>query len=183
MSESQPTVQYRDIPGFPGYRVGDDGSVWSCRPRNGHGPLTSTWRQMKPTPQRRGYLLACLYRDGKDFYRQVHRLVLLAFVGPCPSGMQGCHFPDQNPANNNLSNLRWDTPKANQADCDKHGTRWHGEKVTNSKLTAAKVLTIRSEYRRGHRSRPGNCAELAKRYGVSQVLICLIVRRKTWKHF
>lgn len=30
MSDVQSTVTYRPINGFPGYRVGDDGSVWSC---------------------------------------------------------------------------------------------------------------------------------------------------------
>ena len=29
MAENQSTVEYRDIQGFPGYRVGSDGSVWT----------------------------------------------------------------------------------------------------------------------------------------------------------
>jgi hypothetical protein len=34
---SQPPVEYRDVPGFPGYRVGTDGSVWSCWERTAGG--------------------------------------------------------------------------------------------------------------------------------------------------
>lgn len=29
-STEKPTVEYRDIEGFPGYRIGSDGTVWSC---------------------------------------------------------------------------------------------------------------------------------------------------------
>lgn len=47
--------------------------------------------------------------------------MLTAFVGPRPDGMVTCHN-DGNPANNNLSNLRWDTQSNNQLDAVKHGT-------------------------------------------------------------
>lgn len=30
MSDDVSTVEYRDIQGFPGYRVGSDGTVWTC---------------------------------------------------------------------------------------------------------------------------------------------------------
>lgn len=55
----------------------------------------------------------------------VHRLVLEAFVGPCPDGMECCHY-DGNPKNNNLDNLRWDTPKSNQGDRYKHASEQNG---------------------------------------------------------
>ncbi len=32
-STFDPSVEYRDIPGFPDYKIGADGSVWS---RKGH---------------------------------------------------------------------------------------------------------------------------------------------------
>jgi hypothetical protein len=44
--------------------------------------------------------------------RQVHRLVLEAFVGPCPDGMECCH-EDGDSTNNRVDNLRWDTHEAN----------------------------------------------------------------------
>lgn len=63
--------------------------------------------------------------------RQVHHLVLCAFVCERPSGMVGCHN-DDNPANNTLENLRWDTPAANVADAIRSGNhasaRWIREK-------------------------------------------------------
>jgi hypothetical protein len=40
-------IQYREIPGLVGYRVGDDGSVWTCRRKGGNDRssdrLTQTW--------------------------------------------------------------------------------------------------------------------------------------------
>lgn len=52
----------------------------------------------------------------------VHRLVLLAFVGPCPPGMQALHEYDV-AGDNRLVNLRWGTPKENVADAFRNGRR------------------------------------------------------------
>jgi hypothetical protein len=50
----------------------------------------------------------------------MHILVLEAFVGPRPAGMEGCHW-DDDPTNNHLSNLRWDTRSANARDAVRNG--------------------------------------------------------------
>lgn len=52
--------------------------------------------------------------------RAMHTMVLEAFVGPRPVGLYGCHN-DGDPANNRLTNLRWDTPASNTADKVMHG--------------------------------------------------------------
>lgn len=127
MSESNSTVQYRDIPGFPGYRVGDDGSVWSCYviKRIGQRRVVSDrWKKLTPTIHRgrsegRAYLYLNLHRDGKQTTFKVHQLVLLVFVGPRPVGFE-CRHLDGNPRNNYLSNLQWGTPKQNGEDRVKH---------------------------------------------------------------
>lgn len=59
--------------------------------------------------------------SGRRFERCVHHLVLEAFVGPRPAGMQGCHR-DDDPRNNALDNLRWDTPAGNKSDAVRRGT-------------------------------------------------------------
>jgi hypothetical protein len=59
---------------------------------------------------------------------RVHRLVLEAFVGPCPEGMVGCHN-DGDPLNNRLDNLRWDTPSNNERDKWVHGTHHQRRKT------------------------------------------------------
>jgi HNH endonuclease len=61
-------------------------------------------------------------KDNKLTTRTVHTLVLQAFVGPCPAGMEACHY-DGDKANNKLGNLRWDTKRANELDAIRHRTR------------------------------------------------------------
>jgi hypothetical protein len=46
-------------------------------------------------------------------------IILEAFVGPRPKGKECCHF-DDNPKNNNISNLRWDTHRNNMTDRSKN---------------------------------------------------------------
>jgi len=51
----------------------------------------------------------------------VPNLVLAAFVGPCPPGMECCHN-NGIATDNQLTNLRWDTHSANMFDKQSHGT-------------------------------------------------------------
>jgi hypothetical protein len=95
MAEGQSTVTYRAVLGYPGYRVGDDGSVWTCWRGKCPPYQSEQWRQLKGRPSESGRLRVGLYINGRQRWLQVHRLVLEAFVGPCPEGMEGCHFPDR----------------------------------------------------------------------------------------
>jgi HNH endonuclease/NUMOD4 motif len=47
--------------------------------------------------------------------RYVHQLVLEAFVGPCPEGLNGLHWDDDR-SNNHISNLYWGTQSENMFD-------------------------------------------------------------------
>src|SRR6266567_540688 len=52
----------------------------------------------------------------------IPRLVLETFVGPCPPGKECCHW-DDDPSNNNLSNLRWGSHFDNTEDIERNGGR------------------------------------------------------------
>jgi hypothetical protein len=176
MSGPNSTTTYRDIPGFPGYRVGDDGSVWSCRLMGCRAGIGDVWRLMKPSKEKHkhGHLHVLLRRDGKYVTRGVHQLVLAAFVGPCPPGMQGCHFPDRNPENNRLDNLRWGTPHDNASDAKFHGTNLAGERSPQAKITVATVRRIRSL------AGVLTQREIAAEVGLSQQTVCKIINRERW---
>lgn len=84
-----------------------------------------------PHPCKEGsppYLVVRLSKNGWGENGLVHRLVLEAFVGPCPEGQEGCHN-NGDVLNCRLTNLRWDTKSSNNLDRVKHGTHWQAAKV------------------------------------------------------
>ena len=167
-------VEYRDIPDFPHYRVGDDGSVWSCRTRGGR---FVDWFKMRPVPTPPyGRLVIGLRRDRKLFRPYLSRIVLTVFVGPCPDGLEGCHN-DGDLKNNALTNLRWDTPKSNQRDRERHGRTSRGARNGRAKLTEDTVQEIRRLYLEGGADQ----YQLADRFGVGQSTIGRIVRGEHWR--
>src|SRR5262245_31072837 len=94
-------VSYRDISGLAGYRIGDDGSIWSCYERGGKRRRlpTSTWHRLDPILHKKGYLRISLYSGGRQHIRSIHRLVLTIFRVPALPGQQ-CRHKGGNPANN-----------------------------------------------------------------------------------
>jgi hypothetical protein len=140
-SHSRRKTIYRPIPGFPGYRAGDDGSVQSKK--------SGEWRNLKATQQRSGHLVVDLCLGGVRYPRKVHRLILEAFIGPCPRGMECLHSPDRDPTNNQLTNLRWGTRSENEMDKVDHGTSKRGDGHHNVLLNEGDVYAIRFLLRLG----------------------------------
>jgi len=117
-----------------------------------------------------------LYRDGKGRWHSIHRLVLLAFVGPAPEGTVACHN-DGNPSNNSIANLRWDTPRANAADSVKHGTKVRGEKHWAAKTTEGCVQRMFDLRRMGC-----TFTAIGKWLNMSRAQVSQIVKGQHWKH-
>jgi hypothetical protein len=170
-------VVYKEVPGFPGYRVGDDGSLWSQWRRGGRKGqyLVEAWTLLQGGIDRSGYRKAILCVDGKRRYVRIASLVLEVFIGPCPEGMECCH-QDGTVSNDRLDNLRWDTHKNNIADKRRHGTHQSCEKNANHKLTADQVRTIRTRRAAGEKLGP-----LAREFGVLPCTISAIAHRRLWK--
>ncbi|MGK3995033.1 HNH endonuclease [Sorangium sp. So ce1024] len=172
---AETSIQWTNIAGWPGYRVSRGGAVESCWSTGGRTRrLTDTWRMLPTLQSKRGHLRVALYGHGRRGKLLVHRLVLEAFVGPCPPGMEGCHN-DGDPTNNRLENLRWDTPKANWEDRRRHGRANAGEDNAAAKLTAVQVREIRALRRDGLRLR-----EIAPRFGVTMAMVSKIARGEAW---
>lgn len=157
------SIQYREIHGFPKYRVGNDGSVWSSF----RGP----WRRLSFSQTPTGYRQVQL---GFRNHRYVHRLVLEAFVGPCPDGLE-CRHLDGNKANNRASNLCWGTRRENCDDKMKHRVMPSGEKHWNNVLTRPIVRAIRKDRRRGK-----GLYDLARELGISYRSVRRVKERNSW---
>lgn len=168
--------EWRRVLGFEYYEVSDWGNVrsWLSRNRNAHPPTTP--RALKQRLTTTGYPSVSLYSDKKRGPARVHRLVLEAFVGPCPAGMEACHS-DGNKINNRLENLRWDSRSGNQADRVQHGTSNRGERQGQSRLTEADIVAIRWWVAEGI-PKPW-CSSV---WGIHPRHVRAIVNRTAWRH-
>lgn len=173
-------VQFRTIMRFPGYAFGSDGSVWNRWKRGGCVRVIGhQWRRLKASPT--GYKR--LYRevsirsitDPKRSKYEVQRLILEAFVGPCPEGMEACHWNGKH-ADNRLENLRWGTPVENTADKFRHGTVAHGEQMPQAKLSPGEISQSRLDHANGESVR-----DIAARIGVSERTLRRALKGQTWK--
>lgn len=114
---------WKDVPGYEGrYQVSDHGRVRSVDrvlEFSGYTTKTGKWKSaskrrfkgclLAPGPQPSGHLSVAI---GRRNSKQVHALVLLAFVGPCPEGHEVLHL-NHNPADNRLTNLKYGTRSEN----------------------------------------------------------------------
>jgi hypothetical protein len=124
-------------------------------------------------PEGGKYLVVGLSRNGVQKRRYVHQLVMEAFIGPCPPGMQVCHTHDPNPQNNRLGNLRYDTPTGNTA--DKYA---HGSLIRPAKRVAkhrGKLTDEQHEEIRRRRAAGESGMSLVREFGVSHPRIRQIV--------
>ena len=167
--------EWRDIPGWPGYRVSKCGIVQSCKIRNGKG-FKSTWTTLQPRRAYDGYISIGLKNVPKRTFIPIHVIVLTAWVGPRPDGMLACHN-DGNKTNNTLKNLRWDTPKGNAQDAVSHGTWIHGEKYPGSKLTDRKVEKMYEMIMAG-----STVQEAAAVLEVNKSTLFNVIYGHAWKH-
>jgi hypothetical protein len=180
-------IEFRHVPGLPGYCASSDGFAWTCIGQKRKGVrwaqtvVIESWTKLKSWPGRGGHLICNVHCNatGKRRTFPVHMLVLLAFHGPKPSHgrFECCHWDDI-PTNNVPSNLRWGTRADNHKDAFRNGKRSNrGEKNPRSKLTQSDVDSIRAMYSSGGLSQ----SEIALMYNVKQTLVSMIVLNKIWK--
>lgn len=157
--------QWKNVVGFEGiYEVSNHGNVRAIK----SGKLKKITID-KTT--KRPFLN--LWQNNKQFVVRVHKLVMEAFIGKRPEGMECCHN-DGNAFNNHLDNLRWDTPKNNYADKIKHGTTNRGERCATAKLTLEQVRAIRKDDRLQR--------FIAADYNIAESMISRIKNGVRWQH-
>jgi hypothetical protein len=176
MDKTPITEEWRPVVGWPEYEVSNLGSV----KRVAAAQRTRPGRVLQAnggTPYPAVSLSAKSRLPSPGWKRTpIHIIVIEAFHGPRPSARHEVAHNDGNPKNNQANNLRWATASENQLDRLRHGTACQGETHTLSKLTDAQVNEIRNK------AGTVSYRKMAVEYGVSDVLISNIVRRKTWKH-
>jgi hypothetical protein len=154
-------VEYRDVPGFPGYCVGSDGGLWSCRLKGSKaGRLADEWHRISPTSTGR-----VLLSNGKDLRRVflIARLILTAFAGPAPPGMVAC-YRNRDKTDLRPSNLYW-------------GERSSLPNVGKAKLTRKQADEIRRAIESGQPA-----VRVAARYGVHRSLVYRICNGQVRNH-
>lgn len=109
----------------------------------------------------------------------VGRLVCEAFHGPPPTPDHVAAHKDNDAFNNHADNLRWETRQAvaTRTHGGKPQPSTQGERHPAAVLTWDRVRAIRREYAHGAASKP----QLARRYGVHESTIHLVITGKTWR--
>lgn len=112
--------EWKPVVGFEGrYEVSDQGRIRNAK--------TGRIRKLMRHP--RGYLFLNLQHPTTPRnYAKVHHIVLEAFVGPRPEGMECCHANDI-PDDNRLENLRWGTKSSNMQDQVRNGRNHRANKT------------------------------------------------------
>ena len=115
--------KWRAVPGYEGmYEVSDRGRVRSLdrEVQRGLSAIRVDGRMMVPVNDGRGYMRVGLTRRNKKRNVRIHRLVLLAFVGPCLPKQEVRHLNGIK-TDNRLENLQYGTKWENVQDILAHG--------------------------------------------------------------
>jgi hypothetical protein len=167
-------METRPIPSVIGYAASACGQIISF-----HRLEPFALRQANH-PQ--GYKKVCVKTYAGIKNRLVHRLVMEAWVGPCPEGCVTNH-KNGNKTDNRLENLEYCTQSENMAHSYGYGLSpkpptKQGSDCRLSKLNEEKVLALRAETDR----KPGHLQRLSDKYGITASSISKILLRRTWKH-
>jgi len=162
--------RWRPVDGFPDYEVSDHGDLRLSRfVKGAHGPARET-----PATHLNedGYVETHAYSaDGIRKTIRVHRLVLLAFVGPPPFEGAVSRHKNHIRNDNHASNLEYGTTQENTADsvlANRHAHR----------LTPENVIAIRKA-----RTEDGAThVALAERFGVGKSTIGAVLAGHSWRH-
>lgn len=168
MEEWKPVVGLEEF-----YEVSNLGNIRSLVRKGiaNYGERFYGGKNVKPFIATSGYLSVNLTK--KNYRKQylLHRIVLEAFVGKCPEGMEGCHN-NGNRLDSRLENLRWDTRSNNALDKRNHLTWQAGQNNGNAKLTNEQAKEIKQSKLSANK--------LTKIYNVSQTTILRIKRGESY---
>lgn len=183
MAEQEVLIEevWKWIDGYEGdYAVSTFGNIRTYKPLAARCPRPESPRPLIPrrsSPYGHVKVGLCDGNGGRK-YSFVHKLVMAAFVGPRPDGIEIRHL-DGDPTNNALSNLAYGTHVENMKDRSLHGRTYRplGELSKNTTLTQVDIVSIRGMITQGM----NDCA-IGRAMGVGRSSIRNIRIGKTWGH-
>lgn len=168
-------IEFRILPESDAYCVGSDGSVWT-RYAHRKTPTRLQWKRLKCGVHTDGYVVLNVHAHGGHAQRRVHRMILDAFIGPCPEG-QVCRHLNGNRTDNRLTNLAWGTSAENAMDAIRHGTMCVGSRSHYAKLSEDDVKSAFQMESSG-----ASDADIARALSVSASTISKALNGQTWAH-
>lgn len=171
---------WRDIPDYVGmYQVSNSGRVRSLDRKVTYSTGATRvhkGRVLKCAPDKDGYNIVSLCRNGSQLTFRVARLVLIAFRGN-QDDLQVCHGNGIN-SDDRLMNLRWGTAEENNNDKMIHGTVARGAaNGGGNKLDEKTVVDIVRLVNSGIQQKL-----VASKYGISPSMVCRIMNGEKWAH-
>lgn len=167
--------QWRAVVGYEGaYEVSNLGRVRSVDRVTTHG---RRWRgrMLRQRTTCWGYAEVQLRWGDQPEHKKIHTMVLEAFVGPRPEGLEARHRDDDK-SNNQLDNLMWGTSAENKADAIANGRFARGERSGLAKIRDADVLIVLQAVIEAP------TRVVAQRFGVSSTAVSHLVQRRTFAH-
>lgn len=161
---------WKPIPFSDGYSISSHGRFRADR------AFSRNWKPglRKTTLLPNGYATVRFLYQGRKQRQLLHRVVAMVFIGPAPSPQHHVAHNDGNFRNNHVSNLRWATPKENNADKRLHGTYQLGSETSCAKLDENAVRFIRQSDLSG--------LELAAMFGVTRRAVDRARNGESWPH-
>ena len=167
---------WKSIPGLDGfYEASDVGRIRSVQRWTAHRGGAKRLQGgviLKQATCTNGYKKVIVSVRGRISHPNVHRLILLAFVGKPKRGQQ-CRHLNGKKIDNRALNLCWGTVFENANDRKKHGGYKSGAKHQCAKLTNNQAKYILSSKKKG--------TQLSTELGISESHISNIRHGRNWR--